>query len=127
MEGFGVFICFFVLSHPWSLLYPQLVREIFIIIIIGDSSAGSLASLALVTPPLVCREGPVVALLVTSPLGCGRSLASGLLIGVNSSGLWGELASAFAVGDSCLSESELDGDYSSLRGRGIDMLWGVLS
>ena len=38
----------------------------------GDSSAGSLGSLALVTPPLVCREGPADALLVTPPLGTGR-------------------------------------------------------
>ena len=103
----------------------------------GESSAlgllvtpllGSLALLALLTPPLVCREGLAVALMVTTPLVCGGgSLASGLPTGDNSFGLVGESAPASAVGDSCSSESDLDGDSSLLRDRGMDTLWSVLT
>ena len=58
---------------------------------------------------------------------CRGSLSSGLLVGDNSFGLGGESASASAVGDSCLSELELLGDSSSLRGRRMDTLWSVLT
>ena len=53
--------------------------------------------------------------------------ASGLLA-VDNSKLWVESVSASAVGDSCLSESELFCDSSSLlRGRGMDTLLSVLT
>ena len=43
-------------------------------------------------------------------------------------GLWGESASASAVGDSCLLELELVGDFSSLlMRRGMDSLFSVLT
>ena len=48
---------------------------------------GSLASLAVLTSPLVCRESLSLVTLVTPPLVCGGSLSSGLLAGDNSSGL----------------------------------------
>ena len=79
-------------------------------------SLGSQASLVLVTPPLLLGS-PVSLVLVTLPEGCGESLASGLLAGDNS-GLWGELASASAVSDSCLSEVELVGDFITTGGKG---------
>ena len=66
-------------------------------------------------------------LLVTPALGCEGSLASGLLTGDNSSWLWGKLASAYAVGDSCSLKSQLDVDSSLLWGRGMDMFWSVLT
>ena len=79
----------------------KLVRGIFFII--GDSLSGiqgSLASAALVTPPLVGKG----------------SLASEVLTDDSSSGLQGEFASAYAVGDSSLLESA----------RGIETLLSVL-
>ena len=87
---------------------------------------GSLASLALMIPPQGCGGSPVSGMLVTPLLVCRGSPASGLLAGDNSR-LWGESASASAVGDSCLSESELVGDSSSLLGEGLDTLLSVLT
>ena len=37
------------------------------------------------------------------------------------------MASASAVDDSCSLEPELDDDSSSLRGRGMKILWSILS
>ena len=70
---------------------------------IDDSSPGCMESLGqalLVTPPMACRRGSGF-----------RSAASD-----SSLGLRGELASAFAVGDSYMLESELVGNSSLLRG-----------
>ena len=86
---------------------------------------GCQASLVLVTPPLLL--GSLISLVLLTPsLVCEGSLASGLLAGDNSR-LWGELATASAVGDSCSSESELVGDSSSLMGRGMNTLLSVLT
>ena len=94
---------------------------------IGDSATGSLASLALMTLPLVCKESTTLAVLVTPPLVSRGSPSSGLLAVDNPWAWGGELVSASAVHDSCSSESELVGDSSSLRGRGMDTLLSVLT
>ena len=68
-------------SLPWSLHSSGLVRGlIFCDCTNGYSSTGSLGSLALVTPPLVCGEGLAVAVLVTSPLSSGGAQFKGCLL-----------------------------------------------
>ena len=85
LKGFGGLVSSGSSSvSPWSSLSSRLVRGIIGFYIVGDSSAWSPALLALVTPPLVCKEGLAVALLVTSPLGCGERSASGLFTADNS-------------------------------------------
>ena len=103
------YLCFCLLCHPGHYTSGMVKGLIFCGCASGDSSTGSLGSLMLVTLPLVCREGLVVAVLVTPPLDSRGSLASRLLAGDTSVG---ELASASA-GDSCSLESELEDDGDS--------------
>ena len=87
---------------------------------------GSLASSALVTPPQVCGVSQASCTLVTPPWSVGWSLASGLLAGDNS-GLWGELALASAVGDSCLLVRASWLLLVTTEGRGMDTLLSILT
>ena len=104
-----------------------LVRGIFGIWVIGDSPTGEpgIAGTGDSFPGLWGESGS--SSVGDSPLVCRGSPASWLLAGDNSSGLGGELASVSAVDDSCSLEFELDVDSLSLRGRGMDMLWSVLT
>ena len=69
--------------------------------------------------------------LVTPPMACKGESGFRSAAGDRSLGLRGELASASAVDDSYMAESELFGNSSSPRGRGIDpvlsvLTWGLL-
>ena len=71
------------------------------------------------TPPVVCEGSQTSSVLLTPPLVHEWSLSAGVLAGYSSMGLWGELVSASAIGDSYSLESELFGDsLSLLMGRG---------
>ena len=104
-----------------------LVRGVFGFWVIGDSSAREsvISGAGWLLPWSVERvwHQPCWWLLPWSTGGVWHLV----LAGDNSSGLGGEFASASAVGDSCLLELELVGDSSSLRGRGMDTLWSVLT
>ena len=104
----------------------RLVRGIFSFWVIGDSSSGeSGISGAGDSSPGLQGESSISYVDNFSPDLWG-SLSSGLLAGDNSLG-WGEnWPQLLAVGDSCSSELELAGDFSSLRERGMDTLYSVL-
>ena len=78
----------------------------------------------LVTPAALVIEGSQTSSWVTPPLVCEGSLASGVLTGDFSLGLWGKSASALVVGvvgDSASMSLRLEsnGDSSSLEGEGV--------
>ena len=80
------FVCIFIFSLVITLSWAgQVESSVFAPLVTSPLGIWSLFSL--VTPSLVCGEGPVVALLVTPLLSCGGSLVSGLLAGDNSSWL----------------------------------------
>ena len=88
----------------------------------GDSTAGESGISGIGDFSLGLQGDSGIGYIGNSCPGLWGSLSSGLLACDNSSGLGGESASVSAVSDSCSSKSELVGDSSPLKGKGMDTL-----